>query len=130
MLASLRSNRAFSLFEVLVTVAILSTAVIFLFRAFTTSLNAAKISQDIFVACLLAEERLFDIEEGIRNNSPTLEEEGGIAIHNKEFNWHYEVNSADTPFLKAIKLILYWSGKSAKEYSLEFINYLYYTAGK
>lgn len=118
------------MFEVLVAVSILSTAVIFLFRAFTTSLNAAKISQDIFVACLLAEERLFDIEEGIHNNSSSLEGEGEITIHNKEFGWHYEVNSADIPFLKEIELVLYWPGKSAKEYSLEFINYLYDAAGK
>jgi len=114
----------------LVTVAILSTAVIFLFRAFTVSLNVAKVSQDIFAACLLAEERMFGIEEGIRNNSLPLEGEGKIILHNKEFNWRCEVNNVDMPFLKEIKLVLSWSGKSAKEYSLEFINYLYYTSGK
>ncbi len=53
----------FLLFEVMVTVAILSLGLTLILRSFTTSLQAARTSQDYMRACLLLEEKLWELEE-------------------------------------------------------------------
>lgn len=53
----------FLLFEVMVTVAILSLGLILILRSFTTSLAAARTSQDYIRACLLVEEKMWELEE-------------------------------------------------------------------
>ncbi|MFH1191309.1 MAG: prepilin-type N-terminal cleavage/methylation domain-containing protein, partial [Candidatus Omnitrophota bacterium] len=53
------SKRGFSLAEVLITMAILVTGIVFVFRAFVTSMSSAKFSQNITMACLLAENKIW-----------------------------------------------------------------------
>jgi hypothetical protein len=70
-------------------VAILSTAIVFIFRAFTTVLSATKLSQNITLACLLAESKLWEIEQRYKDNKQPLGREGEEIIQDKEFRWDY-----------------------------------------
>ena len=56
-------NTGFLLFEVMVTVAILSLGLTLILRSFTTSLGAIRTSQNYMLACLLLEEKMWELEE-------------------------------------------------------------------
>jgi hypothetical protein len=57
-----RKSKAFLLVEVLLTVVIASTAIIFINHAFTTSLKATATANDYLCAIFLLEDKSFDIE--------------------------------------------------------------------
>ena len=58
----LKANKGFLLFEVLVTVIILSVGLVLIIEAFLGSLRAASVSSNMFKAELLLEDRLFEHE--------------------------------------------------------------------
>jgi len=119
------SNRAsFTLLEVLITVAILATAIIFVFRSFTASLTSAQFSQDITSACYLAEDKLWEIGQ-TQVNAPKSSDQGSQRIQNKDFNWYYEIQNTDNAELKELKLTVSWKEKvREKEYTMDFLTYL------
>lgn len=121
-----RFNKAFSLVEVLITVGILSTAITFIFRSFTASLNSAKFSQNITLACYLAESKLFEIEQKQKNSLPPIEnEEGSQDLQGKKFNWSYEIEQTEDPNLIKLEFNVSWQeGVREKEYVLSFSTYL------
>ncbi|MFA4843036.1 MAG: prepilin-type N-terminal cleavage/methylation domain-containing protein, partial [Candidatus Omnitrophota bacterium] len=63
-------NKGLTLLEVLITVAILAGAIVFVFRGFLTALSATKFSQNVTLACLLAEDKIWKAE----NNFPDTDE--------------------------------------------------------
>lgn len=112
-----RCNKALTLIEVLVTVAILSTAIVFLFRSFATALYVAKFSQDITLGCYLAEDKLGQIIH-LKGNLP---EAGPEIIQAKNFNWKYEILDTDNPDLKTLKVVVSWKeNPKEKEYEMDF----------
>ena len=119
-----RSDKAFSLVEVLITVAILSSAVVFIFRGFTASLQAAKLSQNITLACLLAEDRLWELELRQQSKLRLPDSSEPILLQNQEFNWVYEIKDADYPNLKELVLTVSWQESRRKNYALSFLTYL------
>ena len=82
-----RSNKGFSLIEVIVTVAVLSTAIMFVFRSFATVLAASKIGQNMTLACLRAENELYKIEQEQRKSNSPLDGKGSDAA--QVFSWNY-----------------------------------------
>lgn len=123
-----KSNKAFTLLEVLITVAILSTAIVFVFRSFTTSLSSTKFSQNITLACYLAEGKLWEIEEKQKQKTEPLIEsnQDSVEMQGRTFNWQYETTLKE-PDLNIIKvnLVLSWQENTRKElYTMEFLSYL------
>lgn len=119
-----RSNSAFSLLEVLIATAILSTAVIFIFRSFVTALSAVKLSQNITLAGYLAEDKLWEIGQAYRLGAP-LTGSGSDNQGYPAFNWSYEISDTDMQDLKELRLTLSWQqGRQPGEYSLGFLSYL------
>lgn len=115
---------AFTLIEVLITVAVLSTAILFVFRSFASSLSAAKVSQNITLICYLAEEEFFDIQNNYANKK-MLQGDGSQVLQERNFNWNYGISDTDNPDLKELKLLVLWKEATmAKEYSLEFLTLL------
>lgn len=115
-----RLNRAFTLIEVLITVAILSSAIIFVFRSFATALTSVKFSQDLTRACYLAEDKLWEINQYSLNGN-SLPEQGS----EDKFRWEYEISPASEPNLEELKLNVYWKkNKKESDYSLQFSTYL------
>ncbi len=122
-----KSNKAFSLLEVLITVAILSTAIVFVFQSFTASLSSSKFSQNITLACYLVESKLWEIEQKQKQDTKPLEPaQGAEKIQGRDFNWSYEIKELDSalPELEQLTLTLSWEEKRENPYTLEFSTYL------
>ena len=121
-----KSNKAFSLLEVIITVAILSTAIVFVFRAFTTVLSSVRFSQNITYACLLAEDKLWEIEEKQKESSDPLEIASGTkTLQGRDFRWDYTATKIADLNLVDLEFNLHWQEKAReKEYSLNFRTYL------
>lgn len=119
-----KSNKAFTLLEVLITVAILSTAIVFVFRSFTASLSSVKFSQNITLACYLAKSKLWEIEQYYKNNLE-LPASGEETVQNKKFNWSYEITVSETSNLEQLKLTISWQENIREApYTIEFLTYL------
>ena len=121
-----KSNKAFTLLEVLIALAILSTAIVFIFRSFTSSLSSAKFSQDITLACFFAESKIWELQEEQRIKSEPLAGQQGIEkIQGKDFKWSYQAKKIGSANLIDLEFIISWQENlREKEYSLEFDTYL------
>jgi type II secretion system protein I len=120
-----KSNKAISLVEVLITLIILCVGIVSIFNAFSVSLNAVKRSQDITLACLFAEDKLWQIELRQKNKLPAEDDFAGtITMQNKEFKWDYQISDTDASYLKQLKFSIAWQEKREKEYAIEFYTYL------
>lgn len=116
----------FTLVEVLITVAILSTAIIFVFRSFTVLLSSVKFSQDLNLACFLAEGKMWEIENKQKYISSVLEPGQGVErIQGKDFTWRYGLGKLDNSDLIEMDCSIFWQENGREEeYSLEFLTYL------
>lgn len=118
------SFSGFSLAEVLITMAILVTGIVFVFRAFLTSMSSAKFSQNITMACLLAENKIWEIEEN-RKGSIAMETTGSQSLQNKEYKWNYLISKIENMELEEMDFDLSWQEKpNEKEYLFKLITYL------
>jgi prepilin-type N-terminal cleavage/methylation domain-containing protein len=121
---ALRSNRAFSLIEVLITVGIIASVIIFLLRSFATALAGAKLGQEIQLGCYLAEEKAWELQSAY-SLGLKVPEAGKEKRQNKEFNWSYDLQDAAISGLKELKIKVFWPQDQRKnEYSLDFLTYL------
>jgi type II secretory pathway pseudopilin PulG len=102
--------------EVIVAVAILSTAIVFVFRSFTTSIAANALSQNITRACLALEAALWEIEQ----KYPQLESAG--ICPDKQFDCDYKITDIAAG-LKKIDFKIAWQEDRTKKYSLDFATY-------
>lgn len=118
-------SKAFSLLEVLISVAILSTAIVVILRSFTSSLSSVRFSQNITMACFLAKNKLWEIEQKYKSDNSHLKDTGSEIIQDKNFSWKYEINDAEIQGLKQLKFTVSWKEKAReKEYSMDFSTYL------
>lgn len=119
-----KSNKAFSLVEVLVAVTVLATAIVMVFRAYAAILSAVGFSRNMTQACLLSEEKLGEAQHRYKNFGETAAS-GSRTLRNTKFNWKYEIVDADAPELKQLHLTVSWKEKARrKEYPLEFTLFL------
>ncbi len=116
----------FTLIEVLITVAVVSTAVVFILRSFTTLFAATKFSQDMTFACFLAEDKLGEIELRYKDPSVSpLEIEGTQDIGTRHFSWRYQAVDPGLTNLKRIDFECLWKENAKeKEHSLDLSAYL------
>ena len=122
----LKSNRSFSLIEVLITVSILSILVIFIFRALNTCLAAARFSQNISTACFLTEFKLWEAELKAKDVSGDFIQSGIENINGKEFAWSYALKKPEDSKLLRLDFKTSWNEKTRhQEYSLDFFTYLF-----
>lgn len=121
-----KSKRAFSLLEVVITVAILSTAIVFVFRSFATVLATAKLSQNMTLACFLAEDKLWEAEVRQRSISDLLGfDRGTLKMQGRDFNWSYQTTRVENSRLIKLELGVSWKENNReKEYQMDFLTYL------
>lgn len=111
-----KSDKAFTLVEALIAVAILSTAIIFVFKSFTTLLSSVRFSQNLNMACFLAEEKMWEAESGLEPG------QGVEKIQGKDFKWRYVLGKMDDSDLIEMDCSIFWQENGReKEYSLEFL---------
>lgn len=85
-----RNDRVgFLLFEVMVTVAILSLGLVLILRSFTTSLAAVRTSQEYMWACLLVEEKIGELEEEseVTRKVTTTPSRGEFTLTSEKDRW-------------------------------------------
>ncbi len=108
-----RLNKGFSLIEVLVAIAILSTAIIFIFRSFVTLLSSQKVSQDLILATFLAEEKIWEVKEEQKKSLKPLDyKEGSQELQGNQFNWNCSFVDLGQPGLVELELNVLLPGKS------------------
>ena len=116
--------RSFTLIEVLITVGILSTVIIFILRSFMTLLSSVRFSQDLTFACYLAKDRLWKIEQA-RSKGILASASGTEELGARSFAWSYEIIDFGDPDLRQLTLKISWKKKeSEKEYTTEFTTYV------
>lgn len=108
------NKKSFSLIEVLVTLAILSTAVISIFRSFAASLYAVKLSQNITRASYLVEEKIWEIDQWDKD---IVEQENG-------FKFNYQKNKTDLSGLSELKFEVSWLENKRQKRALIFLTEL------
>lgn len=120
----LKSNRSFSLIEVLITVGILSSAIIFVFRSFTASLIAVNFSQNTSLACYLSENKIWEISQAYKNNLDVIPGSGNETVANKNFEWQYELLETDFSDIEQFQFAVSWArGNKKQNYRIEFLTY-------
>lgn len=117
----LRQRRAFSLLEVMLTAAIMSVVVIFIFRSFASSLYSVRFGQNMILATFLAQEKLLLIEHRALVDSSGLD-----IIENKQFKWSYELNETGINDLYRIDFSVSWKEKIRQEdFMMNIVTYVY-----
>jgi len=116
----LKFNRAITLIEALVTVAILSTAIVFVFRSFATAFSANRFAQNLTLACYLAQDKMWQVEM-VNPKERRIQDNGSEKIQNRDFNWKYEIVKTSTDRLSKLRFTISWQESAReKEYPVEF----------
>lgn len=113
-------SRGFTFIELMITVTILAIGLVFILQAFSSSVKASGLSQDITVACFLAESKISELE---------LRQEKGSKIPYQDqaelgrFGWSYEITPLEDSGLLNVRFKVF--GKRPKrEEILEIVTYL------
>ena len=109
--------------EVIVSVAVLTTAIVFISRSFTSVVASTRLCQDIARACFLSEKKFWDIAYVQRKAGKPLEDDEGTE---GKFRWSYTAKPlADFNSLVTLHLRLAWKDKDKEaEYPLDLYTYL------
>lgn len=75
-----RRDRGFMLLEVVLSMAIIASSLVFIIRSYVVSLRATETSRRMQKACLMLEEKLFELDAkgSIEEGASTGEFEGGV----------------------------------------------------
>lgn len=121
----MKQRKALSLIEVLVTVAILTGGIVFVFRGFVISLSAAELSQNIMLASFLAEDRLWQIDH-MKKQKIAQENSGSekINMQDKEFNVKYEISQTGLAGFNKLDISVFWPKDRKNSYDINFSTYL------
>lgn len=114
----LQKNDGFVLFEVMLSLSILSLGLILILGSFKVGISAVKASKDYTQATLLLQQKIGELE-----NTPTQELypgkiEGGFEDEPK-FTWKAEIKKLEYIDLKEVKVIVEW-----KEGKVDLVTYL------
>lgn len=85
-LSSNNLRRNFTLIEVMISVVILSIGLVFILQGISSSINATGLSQQITEACILAENKISELEMKLLKGIEIPSEERG---EDERFNWNY-----------------------------------------
>lgn len=120
-----KNSPAFTLIEILVSIAILGVALIVLFELFSGSLKLAKSSEDYLKATLLAQKKMNDLR--LVNFSMEETEESGEFEEDPSYRWSVSSEPYETEFrrdpknlgINKIEVTIAWdSGPREKKFSL------------
>ncbi len=121
----MNSKNAFTLVEVLIALAVLVSGIVFVFRSFTVSLAAVQVFQDTALACLLAEDKMLEIEE---NDSISIidSDSGSEIFQGKKFDWSYSMATNASVFaLKNFDFAVSWQGRRGEgKHGFKLFTYL------
>ena len=107
-------NRAFSLLELIISVAILSIGIIAILQAFSFSAQVTGLSCDIIKAVFLSEDKIQELE--LREKQKLITDEEAKDTKEKDkFNWQYAVNLAPELNLYKLNFEVSWQRRNRQE---------------
>lgn len=106
------NNKAFSLLELIISVAILSIGIVVILQAFAFSARLGGLSCDIISAVFLAEDKIQELEFKEKQN---LIREETARDKNGKFAWQYEINLDPDLNLYRLNLDIHWQKLNRKE---------------
>jgi len=109
---SATGNKAFSLLELIIAVAILSIGVIVVLQAISFSARATGVSCDMINAVFLAQDKLQELE--LRENQGFLREENAKDTLDK-FTWEYSITADRDLDLFKVAMDLNWQRANRQE---------------
>lgn len=114
MLRFSRNNKAFSLLELIITIAIISTGITVILQAFSFASRVAGLSSDIIRADFLAEDKLQELEfkekQGLINQEPA--QSSGLS---DKFQWKSDLEFAPVTSLYKLKFVINWQRLNSQE---------------
>lgn len=110
----IKNNKALLLFEVVLTIAVLSLGLVFIIRSISICMRIAKTSFYYSQAVNLAYEKAFELE--------LISQEGGLGFcfsegkfrNNEDFNWKYSVRKLEDINLGKLILEIYWKERATQ----------------
>lgn len=104
----MKKNRAFLLFEVTLTIAILSLGLVFIIRSIGASMKVAKASYNYNKAMNLAYEKLIYLELNSQAEGIELSSDQGVFLSDENFNWKYVIEQLSDENLGKLVLDVSW----------------------
>ncbi|MDP2941634.1 MAG: prepilin-type N-terminal cleavage/methylation domain-containing protein [Candidatus Omnitrophota bacterium] len=117
-------SKGFSLLEVLITVGILASVIVFIFRAFGAALNSARFSQNLLQASYLAENKIWEIKH--RAGDLPKDESGKEDYPaGRQFNWRWQKSDLAGQNLSLLNFTVSWKEKAReKDYEIFLLSCL------
>ncbi len=102
-------NRAFTLIEVMLAVTILAVGLVMVVRSYATSMQAIKVSQNLAIANLLLEKKIWEWQE-----KKSRAEEGSLEEEEGSFTAPFDDFSYEVSFIEQEDLPLAYEGRLYK----------------
>jgi general secretion pathway protein I len=99
-----RSNRGFTLLEVMVALAIIATALVTLLGTHLTNLNLAYENQEQTMAAMLARQKMEEIL--VLPFDSVTDDSGDFGPDQPGYKWELEVENADIDNLKKVRILI------------------------
>ena len=110
---------AFTFLELMITVTILSVGLVFVLRAFSTTIKASSFSQEMTEACLLAEGKISELELFQENGEEVFDQGQG---ETDNLTWNYELTPVEDSDLSMLRFRVL-SKRAKRGQILEIVTY-------
>jgi len=107
-------KKAFLLFEVAISISILSIGLIFVIRSITYSINAAQQAIEYVQAQGLLSQKAFELQLESDLLGLELVSEEGLFEKNPSYSWRYSVERIQPNFLGGLNLYINWNSLRRK----------------
>ncbi len=112
-----RSNKGFLFIELLISVLIMSIGLVAVLNSLIQSLRAIEYSSNYFQACLLLEDKAFEIYNSDKKEGFSR------GVFNSKFSWELNVVTLEEIALNEVSLKVLWNDRN-KEYDIFMATYL------
>jgi prepilin-type N-terminal cleavage/methylation domain-containing protein len=104
-----KPRSAFTLMEVMVTTAVLSLGILFVYEAFFIALDTLNYCSDYLRVCSWFDERVWEVQDKLAHPGRQIDMRGKLLAKNKEFDWNLSYGLIDAvQDLYQIDLVASW----------------------
>jgi len=119
----MKNKKSFLLFEVVLTIAILSLGLVFVVRSISLSMKVARAAFDYSQAVNLAYEKMFDLELKSQIDNLGFGSDEGVFLDSDNFSWKYSIEPLEDETLGIVVLDISWK-EGARTGGFEVATYI------